>query len=153
VRLAGSQCGDHCTALVGQYGHVSVIRAECGVPAAEQPVQHRGNWLLSIFVHPGVIMGPVRPIKPASGLFAKQPERVKLLTSDSHCIALVCCYFFEDSFSPSLTPVPRGKPTLLHCKKKKPCSAFVAKFTALIPDLPPPIRKYFVIFYCLDAIR
>ncbi len=83
-RLAGTQCGDHCTALVGQYGHVSVIRAECGVPAAEQPVQHRGNWLLSIFVHPGVIMGPVRPIKPASGLFAKQPERVKLLTSDSH---------------------------------------------------------------------
>jgi hypothetical protein len=57
--------------------------------------------------------------------------------------------FFEASFSHRLTRVPRGKPSLLHCKKKKPRSALVAKFTALIPDLPPPTRKFFVIFIVL----
>ncbi len=81
TRTERSDCG---TAFLGEHGHVSVRWAECSVPAGEQPVQHRRNGLLRILVDPGVVMGSMRPIYPASGLFAQKPERVHLLPGDCH---------------------------------------------------------------------
>ena len=81
TRTERSDCG---TTFLGEHGHVSVRWAECSVPAGEQPVQHRRNRLLGILVDPGVIMGSMRPIYPASGLLAQKPERVQLLPGDRH---------------------------------------------------------------------
>ncbi len=52
--------------------------------AGEQPVQHRRNRLPGILVDPGVIMGSMRPIYPASGLLAQKLERVQLLPGNCH---------------------------------------------------------------------
>jgi len=71
-------------ASLGKHGQVSVTWAEGGVAADEQPVQHRRNRLLGILVDPGVIMGSMRPIYPASGLLAQKLERVQLLPGDPH---------------------------------------------------------------------
>ena len=81
TRTERSDCG---TAFLGEHGHISVTRAQCGVPAGEQPVQHRRNRLLGILVDPGVIMGSMRPIYPASRLLAEKPQRVQLLPGDRH---------------------------------------------------------------------
>ena len=81
TRTERSDCG---TAFLGEHGHISVTRAQCGVPAGEQPVQHRRNGFLGILVDPGVVMGSRRPINPASGLFAQKPERMQLLPGNRY---------------------------------------------------------------------
>ncbi len=82
--LARTQCGDHGTAPVGEHGHVSVIRINRGVPAAEQPVQRSSHGFLGILMDPAIIIGIVRPIYPTSGPFAEKPQRVQLLLGDRH---------------------------------------------------------------------
>ena len=81
TRAERSDCG---TAFLGEHSQVSVTRAEGGVSAGEQPVQHRRNGLLGTFVDPGVVMGSMRPINPVSGLVAQKLQRVQLLPRDGH---------------------------------------------------------------------
>jgi hypothetical protein len=82
--LTRTKSSDRGTALLGEHSQVSVTWAEGGVAAGEQPVQHRRNGLLGILVDPGVVMRPVRPIYPASGLLAQKPQRVQLLPGNRH---------------------------------------------------------------------
>jgi hypothetical protein len=83
-RLARTRCSDYGTAFLGEHGHVSVTRAECSVPAGEQPVQHRRNGCLGVLMDPSVIMSSMSAINAASGLFAQKPECIQLLPGDRH---------------------------------------------------------------------
>jgi hypothetical protein len=84
LRLARPQRGDHCMAPIGEHGHVPVIWGDRGIPAAEHSVQRCSYRLLGIVMDPAIIIGIVRAINPASGLFAEEPERVQLLLGNRH---------------------------------------------------------------------
>ena len=78
-------CGYDGTALFGEYGHVSVMSTDCGIPTAEQPVQRWGQRCVGILMLPSVITGSPRAIHAVGGGLVEKPERVKLCLTDGHC--------------------------------------------------------------------
>ncbi len=79
-------CGYDGTALFGEYGHVSVMSTDCGVPTAEEPVQRWRNWYVGILMLPSVITGSPRAMDAVGCALVQKPECVKLCLGDSHSL-------------------------------------------------------------------